>query len=195
MRLSRVLWLCVVFSLSLCSSAMHGCRGQKGETEPMRSPLQSVASILGRPVEVLQELGRRPLPLAFLEGQYETFVVRDLTTGETLEVTLDLESGSRVDSVGLRRLDRERATVEGGKSEPELLEVLLRHPDLEQIRVHLYFSLEPVRPPGGEADWSDVDLRQEFQSRLDGELRRLGIDVPLRAPSDSPELEVTLSAP
>ena len=61
--------------------------------------------------------------------------------------------------------------------------------------MRLHFSLEPVRSPGGEADWSDVDVRQELQSHLDAELHNLGIYVPLRVPSDSPVLEVTLSVP
>ena len=91
----------------------------------MQSLLLSVASIFERPVEQLQELDRRPLPLAFVEGQYETFVVRDLATGETLEVTIDLESGRRVDPVELRNHDRQRATVEGRRLEPELLELML----------------------------------------------------------------------
>lgn len=161
----------------------------------MQSPLQCVASILGRSVERLQELDRRPLALAFLGGRYETFVVRDLTTGETLEVTVNLESGRRVDPVELRNRDRQRATVEGRRLTPKLLELVLRHPDLEQIRVRLHFSLHTVQPPGiGEADWSDIDLRQEVQARLDAEQHRLGIDEPLRASSDSPMLEATLSA-
>lgn len=194
-RLGHTLSLWLLLSLALCSGAVYGCRGQEGETEPMDAPLHDVASILGRPVEDLQVLDRRPLPLSFLGGQYEVFVLRDLTTGETLEVTLDLDSGRRVDAVELRRLDRERGKAAGLKLEPELLDVLLRHPDLQQVQVRLHFSLEPVRPPGGQADWSDVDVRQEFQALLDAELRELGFDGPLGVPSDSPVLEVTLSAP
>jgi len=194
-RLGYTLSLWLLLSLALCSGAVYGCRGQERETESMDSPLQDVASILGRPVEDLQVLDRRPLPLTFLGGRYETFVVRDRTTGETLEVTLDLDSGRRVDAVELRRLDRERATVEGRKLEPELLEMLLRHPDLEGVQVRLHFSLEPVRPPGGEADWSDAGVRQEFQALLDVELRELGFDGPFGIPPNAPELEVTLSAP
>lgn len=161
----------------------------------MDYPLRDVASILGRPVEELQELDRRPLPLAFLGGRYGAFVIRDLTTGETLDVTLDLNSGRPVDPVELRRLDRERGAVEGRKLEPRLLEVLLRHPDLEQVQVQLHFSLEPAQPSIGAVDWSDANSRQDFQSRLDAELRRLDVDEPLYVPSDSPVLAVTLSAP
>jgi hypothetical protein len=165
--------------------------------EPMypTSPLLSVASILQRPVEKLQELDRQPLSFAFLEGRYEIFVVRDLTTGETFEVAINLENGRRVDPAELRSRDRERATVEGHKLAPELLELLLRHADLEQIQVRLHFSLESVRPlESREVNWSDPDLRWQFQARLDAELRKLQVEVPLRVPSDSPVLEVILSA-
>jgi len=161
----------------------------------MKTPLQYVASILGRPVEKLHELDRRPLSLAFLDGRYETFVVRDLISGEILEVTVDLESGRRVDPVELRNRDRQRAIVEGRKLTPKLLELLLRHPDIEQMRVRLNFSLESLRLPRAiEADRSDVDLHQEFQSKLDAERRRLGINKPLRVPPDSLVLEDYLSA-
>jgi len=106
-----------------------------------------VASILGRPVERLQVLDRRPLLFAFLEGQYEIYVIRDLTTDETLEIALDLNSGHRIDPVELRKLDRECATVEGHRLEPRLLDLLLRHPNLPLIDVRLHFDLESVPRP------------------------------------------------
>ena len=159
--------------------------------------MHSVAKILGRPVERLQELDREPLLLAFLEGQYETFVVRDLSLGESLEVTLDIESGQRVNPVELRNLDRQLGAIKGRKLEPELLEIVLRHPDIEQIQVRLQFAIESIRLPSlglREVDWSHLELRKVFKSRLDSELRELDIDVASWLPTDSPYLEVTLSA-
>lgn len=155
--------------------------------------LQDVASILGRPVDRLQELDRRPLPLAFIEGRYETVVVRDRVTGELFEVTLDLDRGRRADPDDLRRLDRERAAVEGQKLEPGFLDLVLSHPELRRVEVRLRFSLEAVQTPDKEADWSDVALRRAFQSRLDQELRALEIGVPMAVVADAPELEATLS--
>jgi hypothetical protein len=187
-------WLCVAFWLLLvfstaCDYHMPWMRG-----EPMRPP-EIVGSALGRPAEELQELDRRPLAFAFLEGRYATFVVRDRRTGEILEVTMDLDSGRRVDLSELRQLDQERAQVRGRKLEPDLLRILLRHPDLEQVQVRIHFSLAPLAPAEGEADWGDVSVRQQFKSLLDAELRDLEIDMSLPIPTESPAVEATLGAP
>jgi hypothetical protein len=97
--------------------------------------LAHVAAALDRPVEALRELDRRPLRLAFLGGTYETVVVRDRVTGATLEATLEAVNGESVDPVELRRRDRELAERHGAVLDPPLLDLLLRHPELEAIRV------------------------------------------------------------
>jgi hypothetical protein len=117
----KALSLCLVLGLSLCSAGLEACHTQEDERVPGQSPPQNVADQLGRPVEILQEIDRRPLPLAFVEGRYETYVVRDVVTGERLEVTLDLGSGRRVDPAELRSRDRQLAAIKGSKLEPELL--------------------------------------------------------------------------
>lgn len=195
-RLQQLFLLCVAFVLALNFEAEQNCFAEKVNDKPTLCPLQKVASILGRPVERLRVLDRRPLLFAFLEGQYEVYVVRDLTTDETLEIALDLNSGRRVDPVELRKLDRECATVQGRKLEPRLLDLLLCHPNLPRIDVRLYFDLESVRYPGEspQMDWLEPALRERFQACLDAELRQLAIDVPIRVRSDFPILEATLSA-
>jgi hypothetical protein len=97
--------------------------------------LAQVAAALGRPREGLQELDRRPLLLAFLGGTYETVVVRDRNTGETLEATLDVDSGEPVDAAELRRRNREVGELEGEALDPALRDLLLRHPELPAIGV------------------------------------------------------------
>jgi len=97
--------------------------------------LAQVAEALGRPVERLQELDRRPLRPAFAGGWYETVVVRDRASGETVEATLDARTGERVDAAELRRRDRELADRVGAALEPRLRDLLLRHPELPALRV------------------------------------------------------------
>lgn len=97
--------------------------------------LAQVAAALGRPLEGLQELDRRPLLLAFLGGTYETVVVRDRNTGDTLEATLDADSGEHVDAAELRRRNREVGELEGAALDPGLRDLLVRHPELPAIRV------------------------------------------------------------
>ena len=97
--------------------------------------LGQVAAALGRPAEQLFELDRRPLTLAFLEGEYETIVVRDRTTEETVEATLDAATGELADPGELLRRDRELAARLGGALSPQLRELVLRHPELEGIAV------------------------------------------------------------
>jgi hypothetical protein len=97
--------------------------------------LAQVAEALGRPVERLQELDRRPLRPAFAGGRYETVVVRDRASGETVEATLDARTGERVDAAELRRRDRELADRVGAALEPRLRDLLLRHPELPALRV------------------------------------------------------------
>jgi hypothetical protein len=73
--------------------------------------------------------------LAFVPGSYETVVVRDRAGGDTLEVTLDEASGARVDPAELRRRDRELAGRLGGPLSAQLRDLLLRHPELDAVRV------------------------------------------------------------
>jgi hypothetical protein len=97
--------------------------------------LAQVAEALGRPLEELQELDRRPLRLAFAGGEYETVVARDRARGGTVEATLDATSGERVDAAELRRRDRELADRLGAALEPQLRDLLLRHPELPAVLV------------------------------------------------------------
>lgn len=106
----------------------------------MSSHLESVARVLERPADQLQELDYRPLPLAFVPGSFVTFVVRDRTTGEILEVTLDLETEQAVDPETLRQLDGERASSEGRKLSPQLLSLVLRHASLDAVSVRVSLS-------------------------------------------------------
>jgi hypothetical protein len=116
--------------------------------------LTQVGAALGRPSEALQELDRRPLLLAFLGGSYETVVVRDRTTGETIEATFGLDGAERVDAGELRRRKREVAEREGKTLDPALRELLLRHPELPSIRVVVTRSAahekDPVRASATE---------------------------------------------
>jgi hypothetical protein len=105
--------------------------------------LEEVAEALGRPAEQLTELDRRPLLLAFLEGDYETVVVRDRATEETVEATLDAATGEPADPVELRRRDRGLAVRLGGRLSSQLQDLVLRHPELESIEVAVTRSVDP----------------------------------------------------
>lgn len=97
--------------------------------------LAQVAAALGRPAERLFELDRRPLQLAFLGRDYETIVVRDRASGDTLEATLDAATGEQADPAELRRRDRELAARLGRRLSPELRDLVLRHPELQTLHV------------------------------------------------------------
>lgn len=97
--------------------------------------LAQVAAALGRPAEQLLELDRRPLRLAFVDGEYETVVVRDRATEETVEATLDAATGEAADIEELRRRDRRLASSVGGSLSPQLRDLVLRHPGLESVLV------------------------------------------------------------
>jgi hypothetical protein len=97
--------------------------------------LEQVAAAAGMRIERLTELDRRHVRFSFLPGTYETVVVRDQGTGETLEVTLDVASGRPVDPAELVRRDRQLAARRAGPLSPALRDLALRHPDLRDIRV------------------------------------------------------------
>jgi hypothetical protein len=97
--------------------------------------LTQVAAALGRPADRLLELDRRPLRLAFLGGEYETVVVRDRSTEETVEATLDAVTGEPADAEELLRRDRQLAASFGGALSPQLRDLVLRHPELEGVLV------------------------------------------------------------
>jgi hypothetical protein len=97
--------------------------------------LEQAAAASGRPPDRLTELDRRRHRFAFLRGTYETVVVRDRETGETLEIALDVATGQRVDVSELTRRDRELAASRAGRLSPPLRDLAVRHPDLSGVRV------------------------------------------------------------
>jgi hypothetical protein len=105
--------------------------------------LAQVAEALGRPVGQLSELDRRPLPLAFLDRDYETIVVRDRASGATLEATLDVATGERADPAELLRRDRELAARRGRRLSPQLRDLVVRHPELQKIDVAVTHEGDP----------------------------------------------------
>jgi hypothetical protein len=105
--------------------------------------LAQVAAALGRPADRLLELDRRPLRLAFLDGEYETVVVRDRGTEETVEATLDAATGESADAEELLRRDRQLAASMGGALSPQLRDLVLRHPELEGIQVAVRRERDP----------------------------------------------------
>ena len=96
--------------------------------------LPVVAAALGRPVEQLVELDRRSLRLAFVPGEFATVTVRDRRTREVLEATVDLACGAAVDPVALRSRDRRAAQTLPALA-PRLKDLLVRHPDLNRVKV------------------------------------------------------------
>lgn len=140
----------------------------------------TVAAILERPVERLRVLDRRTLALAFVEGRYAIVVVRDLETDETLEVAFDVDRELPVDPTRLRQRDRERAAVEGRKLQPDLRELVLRHPELEEVEVQLRLV-----PP-------EMNGRLQL---LEAELQRLEVEATWRQlPSGADPVAAILSA-
>jgi hypothetical protein len=97
--------------------------------------LDQVAAALGHSAERLVELDRRPLIFAFLDGGYETVVVRDRTTGQIIGATVDAASGERIDAAELRGRDRDLAASVGTRLSAELRDLLVRHPDLPAMSV------------------------------------------------------------
>jgi hypothetical protein len=134
--------------------------------------LAQVAAALGRPANQLLELDRRALPLAFVEGSYETVVVRDRARGDTLDITLDEDTGGRADEAELRRRDRELADRLAEPLSPALKELVLRHPELPAVSVRvtrtgdpapasLCVSVREITALAQEREVAGVDLAQE----------------------------------
>jgi hypothetical protein len=109
--------------------------------------LAQVAAALGRPAEQLIELDRRPLPVAFLDRDYETIVVRDRVSGATLEATLDAATGEQTDPAELLRRERELAASRGRRLSPQLRDLLVRHPELRNVHVAVTREGDPEPVP------------------------------------------------
>lgn len=169
-RLCALASLTVVAAVGLPLASVHG------------SASSEVAAALGLPSERIRVLDERPLVFAFVEGEYRIFTIRDLATGELQDVTLNEESGERVDPDSLRARDRELAASEGKKLTPVLLDLLLRHPELVAIEVRAVFD----EPRSGES--------REGRARLESELARLGIEASPRESGDGLVLEASLPA-
>lgn len=101
----------------------------------MDKRMEQVAAALGRPVVELVELDRRPLPLLIIEGNYETVTVRDRDSGQVRDVTVEIHSGDVSDPISLRRQDSDLAATHAPALSPVLQDLLLRHPELSQVRV------------------------------------------------------------
>jgi hypothetical protein len=96
---------------------------------------EQVAAALGRSVDQLVELDRRPLPLLLVDGTYETVTVRDRDSGQIHNVTVEVISGEVADPQAMRRQDSDLATLRASALSAELRELLLRHPELASVRV------------------------------------------------------------
>jgi hypothetical protein len=117
----------------------------------------------------MHELDRRPLPLLFVEAAYETVTVRDQDSGQVHHVTVEVASGDAADPGDLRRLDRELASTRAPALSPELCDLLLRHPDLAQVRVWV--------TGGGQAERQLVTSSARDVARLAEEASVVRVDL------------------
>ncbi|MFQ5527169.1 MAG: hypothetical protein ACE5GX_13020 [Thermoanaerobaculia bacterium] len=182
--------------------AITTCASQLQRSEPVEAPparvsrLARIAAALERPAERFQLLEAESLDIVFVEGSYETYTVRDLETGDTIELSLDLSTNERVDPAAIRARDRELAGAIEEKLQPTLFELLLAHPELDALEVVLVFDLEAVREPNEEPvkDWLEPDLRERFGEALMEELRKRQVEATVQLRSDFPWARCTLSA-
>lgn len=184
-----------VMVFGLVVAALRLAASEPAAVEPADVARTRLAEAVGKPKSTLRLLDQIPLEFAFVEGSYMRYLVRDLATGETLDVTLDL-AGNRVVSLqDLKRRDRERAAAITGKLAPDFLDLVLAHPRLPELRVLLVFQVDAVRKPGEEpaGDWLEPELRDRFQTALDAERHHLGVPADLKVRLDWPVLEATLS--
>ena len=113
----------------------------------MDERLEQIAAALGRPAAQLVELDRRPVPLLLVEGTYESVTVRDRGSGQIRDVTVEAGSGYVADPRSLRRQDSDLARTNAPALSPELRDLLLRHPELSQVRVWVTSHQESSRQP------------------------------------------------
>jgi hypothetical protein len=109
--------------------------------------MEQIAAAVGWPAAQLVELDRRPLPLLLIEGTYETVTVRDQGSGQIRDVTVEAASGNVADPRSLRRQDSDMAHTNAPALSPELRDLLLRHPELSQVRVWVTGHQESSRQP------------------------------------------------
>jgi hypothetical protein len=125
-------------------------------SEPARVPredlLDKLAAQLGREGHTLVVLDERPLRLLVETGSYLTMTLRDRTTGEMLEPTIDLTNGMLADARRLREKDRAAAAGYTALT-PRLRDLLLRHPHLAAVAV-------AIRRTGGATARFTGDARQ-----------------------------------
>ncbi len=119
---------------------------------PLQDFLDKLVAQLGREGHTLVVLDERPLRLLLATGSYLTMTLRDKTTGEILEPTIDLTNGMLVDPRRLREKDRAAAAGYIALT-PRLRDLLLRHPHLTAFTV-------AVRRTGGETERCTVDAAQ-----------------------------------
>lgn len=103
--------------------------------------LENVAALLGRPVEDLVELDRRTVTLVFVGEVVDEVVVRDLVTGRVKSVTVD-GGGRRVELPAMHARDRAASASVADILDSPLRELLLRHGDVNDVRVGITRSGE-----------------------------------------------------
>ena len=155
----------------------------------MKPQLESLATMLGRPADQLQELDYRPLALAFVPSSFVTYLVQDRSSGEILEVTLNIDTGQTADPEALRQLDQKQGAIVGGKLSPELLALVLRHAGLEAVQVCVSFSPDTTQAAG----WRVANIDEGLRAQLAANLQQLGIELPLQKSERELEIELVLS--
>ncbi|MHC4946757.1 MAG: S8 family serine peptidase [Planctomycetota bacterium] len=140
--------------------------------------------VVAGPVAGTVVLDHYPLALAFVEGRYEVFELRDRRTGRSGVVVVDLDRGRIVDRGRLRERDRVAAATRATRLAPELIERLLLDPDLPAVRVRIdlvpaTLGMDPAAPAAAwEADALRARVRDELAAGRPGRPASLAFDGP-----------------
>jgi hypothetical protein len=115
-----------------------------------------IADAAGWPSDQLVVLDRRPVGLLFVDESGEQIVVRHARTHELRELALD-EDGRPWDVAAARARNRRRADGYRRTVSPELIEILVRHAELDSIPVTVTSASRAGSGPATPGDHTRVE--------------------------------------
>lgn len=134
--------------------------------------LERLAELTGRPVADLTRLDTRSLAFAFVDGDFEAHTLRVKGTNEMVRLATTSD-GELVDPDELGRRSRELVARYASKMDPDLRQLLQRHPEIDRVRVHVQ-RIEPKRSDPSDRKSNEtrtIQGRQVTQLAVDPEVR------------------------
>ncbi len=179
-------YLIFVALLSLSYSLQASTQQLGGCLEKIKNELKLGEVIL---------LDTREITFLFTEGEYREYTLKEVGGEEIRTLLVEESQCALVQFSELQELDRSISRERCTKLKPELLQLLLNHPELHDIHVSLILKEKTVAPYDVKMDdWLMPEVQEKFREKFQEVLGWAGIESPFEIFPDNLTGGLSLSA-